>query len=125
MRRVKFCAGLFLAIIVLCGISLWTLDSRCDRLRDAVTGIQASYEEGNIGEAEEKAEELIQLWEKSFRVMSVLVDQDRLSEINLSISRIIPFLEKGSEEAAAELEGLQFQISLIKRMECPYYYNIL
>ena len=75
--------------------------------------------------AEEKAEHFDMLWRKYRRKMSIITKEDKLNEIEKSVSKILPYAQDDNKELLAEIESILHGIETIYNDEVPYLHNIL
>lgn len=54
-----------------------------------------------------------------------MLQDEKVSELSFSFSRLTPLIEEQSDEISAETESVCEHIERIKRTEKPYWYNII
>lgn len=124
MRRVKLCSLILLSIIVLSIGSVLFLNHKCNQVLSQISAVEVLYEKKKTAEALEKTDELCRLWNQTYKILSILVKNDKLSDINGIMARLRPLLEENNEEVAAELQSAAHQLDVIRKTEFPYLHNI-
>lgn len=125
MARVKACFAILGVLVIICGVTLTLINSRCDVLAEQVTEISKFTENNKTEKAIEMVDKLDRTWEGDYKLLSCLVRHEKLAELNASLAKLRPLLESNNDEISAEISTILFQISLIKETEFPYLYNIL
>ncbi len=125
MKRVKIAAGLILLIFVYSLSSLFILDNCNDKLKSRVEKIQQTYESGDVQGALELSNELNDFWHTYERRVTMIVHDDALANLNISIAKITPFISNENAELIAEIQSVYHQIDQIYEEEFPTWYNIL
>lgn len=125
MTRVKTAAVLILAIMIYSVCSLFLLDSENDRFKARLQEVQRVYESGDTEGALELSNALNEYWHKYEKRVTMLVHDDALAGINVSIAKITPFISNENEELIAEIQSIYHQIDQIYEEEFPSWYNIL
>lgn len=59
------------------------------------------------------------------KCLLAFIERERITEITLSIERLLPMYLQESDEFCAELESIKVRTNEILRSEIPYWYNIL
>lgn len=109
--RIKFCAGILLALMIFCASSLWVIKSESEKLCRLTENVKILSENEKTGEAMEACHELARFWESYYKLLSVFVKGDKLIGINASVAKIKPYLEEENEELKAELDSIIYQVS--------------
>lgn len=125
MIRVKTAAVLISAIIIYSVCSLFILDDQNDKFKTRLEEVQRVYESGDTEEALRLSNELNKYWHKYERRVTMLVHDDALSGINISIAKITPYISNENDELIAEIQSIYHQIDQIYEEEFPTWYNIL
>ena len=125
MIRVKTAAVLILAIIIYSISSLFILDDQNDRFKARLEEVQSVYESGDTEEALRLSNALNEYWHEYEKKVTMLVHDDALSGINISIAKITPFISNENDELIAEIQSIYHQIDQIYEEEFPSWYNIL
>lgn len=124
MLRIKFCAGILLALMIFCASSLWVIKSESEKLCRLTENVKILSENEKTGEAMEACHELARFWESYYKLLSVFVKGDKLIGINASVAKIKPYLEEENEELKAELDSIIYQAEWILETEFPYFHNV-
>ena len=125
MTRVKTAAVLILAIMIYSVCSLFILDNENDKFKARLQEVQRVYESGDTEGALELSNDLNEYWHKYEKRVTMLVHDDALTGINVSIAKITPFISNENEELIAEIQPIYHQIDQIYEEEFPSWYNIL
>lgn len=119
MTRVKISISILSVMII---VSIFTgiwINKRCDRLITLTEEITSSYNIGNTDDAKASAEELEKHWTEFRKTANLMVKNDKLSEIERICFRILPLIEKDSDEVSAELEELSGMLIALRKGEEP------
>ncbi|MBQ5332297.1 MAG: DUF4363 family protein [Oscillospiraceae bacterium] len=125
MKRVKIAAVLISAILIYSICSLFILDDQNDKFKARLQEVQRVYESGDTEEALRLSNELNEYWHKYEKKVTMLVHDDALASVNISIAKITPFISNENEELIAEIQSIYHQIDQIYEEEFPTWYNIL
>ncbi|WP_432650001.1 DUF4363 family protein [Huintestinicola sp.] len=125
MIRVKTAAVLISAIIIYSICSLFILDDQNDKFKARLEEVQRVYENGDTEEALRLSNELNEYWHQYEKKVTMLVHDDALSGINVSIAKITPFISNENDALIAEIQSIYHQIDQIYEEEFPNWYNIL
>lgn len=124
MRRVKLCC-IILGIVLFFSLgSLWVLDYECGKLLNQISVIEELQTQEKTAQALEETDELCRMWQHSYKILSVMVRSDKLSEVNAILARLRPLMEKDNDELGAELRSAIYQLGLLCETEYPYLHNI-
>ena len=108
MTRVKTAAVLILAIMIYSVCSLFILDNENDKFKARLQEVQRVYESGDTEGALELSNALNEYWHKYEKRVTMLVHDDALTGINVSIAKITPFISNENEELIAERINVSF-----------------
>lgn len=125
MTRIKISAVILCALIIASIVSGVWIDSRCERMLGIIGEISRYVDENDTEKASAAAEKLSENWESFRKAASVLVKNDKLSEIDRINARIIFLLQNGSDELESEITELQSMIFLLKTGETPVLTSVL
>lgn len=125
MRRVKIAAAIIAVIIIYSIGSLFILDKWNDDLKSRIEKIQQVYESGDTEQALRLSNELNLFWHDYERVVTMLIHDDSLQSVNISIAKITPFISNENDELIAEIQSVYHQLDQIYEEEFPSWYNIL
>lgn len=124
MTRIKSAAAILAIILALSVFSLCFIKSETSKMIKMTEQLQTLTENGETQMAVEKTDEILLCWEVTFRKLSPLVRNDRLSAVRSSLVRIKPLIISDSDEVYAEIESIQSLLFMISENETPYLHNI-
>ena len=125
MKRVKAAAVLIVIIMILSVGSLFILSHLNRNFKDKLFEIRTAYESGDTATAQSLADRLEDEWHRYEKNVTVLVHNDELKEIALSVSKISPFIADDSDEVIGEINSACNQIDRLYEEEFPDLHNIL
>lgn len=119
MTRIKI-SILIICILILTSIlsGIW-INGRCKSLIELSVQAEEFFESGDKKKAVELTKKLETEWENFRSVASVLLQNNKLSEIDRICARIKPLAENDSEELLSELAELENMIDLLRCGEIP------
>ena len=125
MKRVKIAVTLIVLIIIYSVTSLFILDNQNDLLKGRIEKIQQVYESGDVAGALAMSNELNDFWHSYERKVTMIIHDDALANLNISIAKVTPFISNENDELIAEILAIYHQIDQIYEEEFPSWYNIL
>lgn len=125
MKRPIIAASALTLILIYSVSAIWLIKKQNSRLENVLDEIQTCCENNDMEAAAKNAEALEQIWYDYRRIMSVAVNDTRLSELGTAVSKIRPYAEEANDELEAELESIRRQLDMIYKSEIPLIYNIL
>ena len=125
MKRVKIAVTLIVLIIIYSVTSLFILDNQNDLLKGRIEKIQQVYESGAVEGALALSNELNDFWHSYERKVTMIIHDDALANLNISIAKVTPFISNENDELIAEIQAIYHQIDQIYEEEFPSWYNIL
>ena len=125
MKRVKIAVTLIVLIIIYSVTSLFILDNQNDLLKGRIENIQQVYESGDVEGALALSNELNDFWHSYERKVTMIIHDDALANLNISIAKVTPFISNENDELSAEIQAIYHQIDQIYEEEFPSWYNIL
>ena len=125
MKRVKIAVTLIVLIIIYSVTSLFILDNQNDLLKGRIENIQQVYESGDVDGALALSNELNDFWHSYERKVTMIIHDDALANLNISIAKVTPFISNENDELIAEIQAIYHQIDQIYEEEFPSWYNIL
>ena len=125
MKRVKIAVTLIVLIIIYSVTSLFILDNQNDLLKGRIEKIQQVYESGDVDGALALSNELNDFWHSYERKVTMIIHDDALANLNISIAKVTPFISNENDELIAEIQAIYHQIDQIYEEEFPSWYNIL
>lgn len=125
MKRVKIAVTLIVLIIIYSVTSLFILDNQNDLLKGRIEKIQQVYESGDVEGALALSNKLNDFWHSYERKVTMIIHDDALANLNISIAKVTPFISNENDELIAEIQAIYHQIDQIYEEEFPSWYNIL
>lgn len=125
MKRVKIAVTLIVLIIIYSVTSLFILDNQNDLMKGRIKKIQQVYESGDVEGALALSNELNDFWHSYERKVTMIIHDDALANLNISIAKVTPFISNENDELIAEIQAIYHQIDQIYEEEFPSWYNIL
>lgn len=125
MKRVKIAVILLITLFAYSVGSLFLLDYFNGELIKRLDKIKQEYLSGNKEESLMLAEDLDSFWHKYEKAVTMIIHDDRLSELNISISKMKPMIEGDNDNFTVEIESAFGQLEHIYEEECPTWFNIL
>ena len=125
MKRVKIAVTLIVLIIIYSVTSLFILDNQNDLLKGRIEKIQQVYESGDVEGALALSNELNDFWHSYERKVTMIIHDDALANLNISIAKVTPFISNENDELIAEIQAIYHQIDQIYEEAFPSWYNIL
>lgn len=125
MVRIKISLGIVVAIIVLSVSGIFVLDYKTDRVLKLLEETRSYSDEGDNEKALESADSLEKEWEKYHTYASIFVRNDKITNVQTSMSRLKPLIEKDNDELNAEFENAKSGLEWIIESEIPKLTNIL
>ena len=125
MKRVKIAVTLIVLIIIYSVTSLFILDNQNDLLKGRIENIQQVYESGDVEGALALSNELNDFWHSYERKVTMIIHDDALANLNISVAKVTPFISNENDELIAEIQAIYHQIDQIYEEEFPSWYNIL
>ncbi len=124
MKRIILCASILLFICISSFMTLNMLKKNTARFSNDLEDISNLYQLERYDEAYRKADVLYSDWNKFCRTASVIVDLDRLEEINSSFAKLLPLINIQAEETESEIKSLSKRIERLYGAEIPLWYNV-
>lgn len=125
MVRIKISLGIVAAIIVLSVFGIFLLDHKTDRIIELLDETRSYSDEENNEKAIESVEKLMNEWEKYHTYASIFVRNDKITNVETSMSRLKPLIEKDNDELNAEFENARSCLEWIIESEIPKWSNIM
>lgn len=125
MIRIKISFGIILMIIAL-GISgFFVLKHKTNDVIAIIDETRAFSENENFDEALKTVDKLMEKWEKFHTYASIFINNDKISAVQNSISRLKSLIKNKSDEIDAELDTAKSALKWIIESEIPKWTNIL
>lgn len=113
------------AFILLSAVIIWSVSGIFIVKRENAALIQTIEKLEKNENSVQYAIELERLWRKYEKKMSLIVADEKLTELSMSVAKVRPYCIDANDELSAELENIKRQLELIYRSELPLWYNIL
>ena len=124
MTRIKISAGILLSFVVLSIFtSLW-VNRRCDELLSLTERVEEAYINEDAAAAELSAE-LESRWKEFRKGAAILLNNEKLTDPERLISRIVYLVGQHSPELQTVLEELRHLIRQLQHGEKPVLTSIL
>lgn len=124
MTRIKISAGILLSFVLLSIFTSVWVSRRCDAMLDCTRQIEDVFLSGD-GSAEALAAGLEDSWNSFRKGASVILNNDKLSDPERLISRLVYLAQQDSPELRTVLEELRHLIKQLKHGETPALTSIL
>lgn len=125
MTRIKISIGILCLLIIMSIFSGIWIDNRCKKIIESINTVSSYAEKKDIESAKTAVAELEKIW-SDFRVKaSIIIKNEKLSEIDRISSRISYLLKNKSDELDSELKELKSMIELLKNSEIPILTSVL
>lgn len=125
MTRTKISAVIILLLVGLSVYSSLWVNRRCGDMLEKLGVISELAERGETDEAAVRAGSLSAEWEDFRAKASVLLKNDRLTDVDRIFSRIVHLAENNSEELQSELAELRDMLDMMKSGETPKLTSVL
>ncbi len=124
MGRVKLCFGILIAIIILGIGGILIIEHKTNDIIKLVDTTQYYSDMGDTQKALETVDKLKNQWDNYHKVASVIVSNDKISDVQDSVSRIKPLIESHDDELNAEIANARSVLMWIIESEIPRFTNI-
>lgn len=125
MVRIKISLGIVAGIIILSVLGIFLLDHKTDRIIELLDETRSYSDEDNNEKAIESVEKLMNEWEKYHTYASIFVRNDKITNVETSMSRLKPLIENDNDELNAEFENARSCLEWIIESEIPIWSNIM
>ena len=123
MQRLVLSVVIVVIILVMGCVTVGYINYQNARLLGQVDKILQKYNE-NIDPSSD-INILKNDFSKYSKCLLAFIERERISEITLSIERLLPMFLEESDEFTAELVAIKVHADEILKSEIPYWYNIL
>ncbi|MBR3970151.1 MAG: DUF4363 family protein [Ruminococcus sp.] len=124
MTRLKISIVIILLLSAVSIFSGHRINSRCSALMELSSSAEEYFRSGNIEKAAELTEKLQQDWEKFRKEASVLVRNNKLTELDRLFARVHHLTEEESDELPSELTELYHLLDMLKKGETPHFTSV-
>lgn len=102
MNRIVVSAAALILVIVIASLSIWSLDSSCENLLEKLGEIQSTAESGDNEKAIELTENMLEIWKKEEKKISLLVNHSEIDEIEKTIKSLPVLARQGNTKRLEE-----------------------
>ncbi|MCI7805457.1 MAG: DUF4363 family protein [Oscillospiraceae bacterium] len=125
MIRIKISFGIIISIIVLGVSGFFVLRHETYELIGLIDETKSYSDSANTEEALKSADKLLKKWDKFHTYASVFINNDKISDVQESVSRLKALIETGNDELNAEYDSAKSTLKWIVESEIPRWTNIL
>lgn len=125
MKRTITAFVLLAAIIIWSVMGIFIVRKENSVLVGIIENIKVCCENDDMINAEQLAGQLETVWKRYERKMSLIVADEKLTDLSIAISKVKPYCRDANDELLAELENIKRQLELVYKAELPFWYNIL
>lgn len=125
MIRIKISFGIIISIIVLGVSGFFVLRHETYELIGLIEETKSYSDSANTEEALKSADKLLKKWDKFHTYASVFINNDKISDVQESVSRLKALIETGNDELNAEYDSAKSTLKWIVESEIPRWTNIL
>lgn len=119
MTRFKISLGIIAVLIASSIFSGIWINGRCKSLMELSDRAEQFFYEGDKEQAVEETRRLSSEWEKFRKTASVLIPNNKISEIDRLCARIVDLAENDSDELPAELTETEHLLDLLRKSITP------
>lgn len=125
MIRIKISFGIIIAIIVLGVSGFFVLRHETNEIIELIDETKSYSDSENTEEALKSADKLLKKWDKFHTYASVFINNNKISDVQESVSRLKALIETGNDELNAEYDSAKSTLKWIVESEIPRWTNIL
>ena len=125
MKRIAISIILLSAIFIFSFSVIFIIGHKNKELTSILSEVQVLTETKQYDKAALKAEELSTTWESYQKIMLLFVKDNKINEINISISKINSFINEQNDKLPEEILNASHSLNYIYKSEIPCWYNIL
>lgn len=125
MIRIKISFGIIISIIVLGVTGFFVLRHETNEIIGLIDETRSYSDSDNTEEALKSADKLLKKWDKYHTYASIFINNDKISDVQESVSRIKALIEKNNDELNAEYDSAKSSLEWIVESEIPRWTNIL
>ena len=126
MKRVNMAGIIFVLILLVCCYTLISVKFATEKLTDLISQIEYSVLENNHKEVVQLAEEFSDTWDDYEEKLIMVIRQNNLDEITMSIVKMKSYLgTKTYPQAISEIHKIKVLLHHIYEDELPLLHNIL
>lgn len=125
MIRIKISFGIIIAIIVLGVSGFFVLRHETNEIIGLIDETKSYSDSENTEEALKSADKLLKKWDKYHVYASIFINNDKIGDVQESVSRIKALIETDNDELNAEYDSAKSSLKWIVESEIPRWTNIL
>lgn len=125
MNRVRLGTAILLVLLVMSIGTAWFVHTETDRLLDQLNEIEEIAETQSLEAAKEPFVEFEAQWERSQRILNLMVWRDKVLQIDITISHLDPMRAEDCDELKAEFAEARMWLERLGMGEMPILRNIL
>lgn len=125
MNRVRLGVAILLALVCISGAVVFTVRHETNRLLEQLDSLEQTASTQPLEEAEAPFQAFEAQWEKSERILNLIVWRDRVQEIDATVAHLDPMRASDCDELLAELAEARTWIERLQFCEMPVWENIL
>lgn len=125
MNRIIVSIVILAVMAVGCFFAVGAVNSFTDKMTDAVSRVEESFESGDSKECVAAANELQELWYSFMKYCVLVNDLGHAVEITSSVAEINSFARDNNNEIYAACDRAQAQIKLFRDAQTPTFWKIL
>ena len=124
MKRIVICISIIAVIIAVGIFTLYSVNTKNDRLYGHIEAVLSAYESG--GDVSAEIQSLTDYFENDYvPCLACIINDDLLSDISVQISRLAPMYESDCDEFTSECESIRNGARKIYYRELPVWFRIL
>ena len=104
---------------------IFTIKRLNNELTEKVDEAMSQWEDQTPDRTIKTVHEIQECWSKYYKIMAVIIRNDKLQNISSSVSKLQPLLKFNNDEFYSECESIKYSLSLIYESELPRLYNIV
>ncbi len=124
MNRVRLGTVILIALILLSGIVAFLVHRETDKLLNQLNLLEQAAVSESLEAADEPFQEFEQQWEKSEKILHLIVWRSKLQEIDATVAHLDPMRVTDCDELLAELAESRMWIERLRDSEMPVWNNI-
>lgn len=125
MKRLTVCIAIICFMIVIAIVALYNMQWSTKMIVSNVSQIIYSVNEGDTERAITLADETTGLWEHYTSIAYIYLEQDQLTRITISISKLKTLIQTNNDNLLSECESTIKLVEDLYRSQLPLLNNIL
>lgn len=124
MNRVRLGTIILIALVLLSGIVAFLIHRETDKLLNQLNLLEHAAVSESLEAADEPFQEFERQWEKSEKLLHLIVWRSKLQEIDATVAHLDPMRVTDCDELLAELAESRMWIERLRDSEMPVWNNI-